>query len=200
MQSKSASVIILSGGTSTRFGSDKSAALIGGESLIARILRSIPKGFEIIIVGPDPNIYSSQYLCVVEKPMGGGPVAALKAGLDIAASHMVALIATDMPFAPPRVINLLNYMRAHDDAVMYVDDKGFKQPLAALYRVESLERAFAEMGEVDGKSMKELISHLRVQEVLMSDEVARALLDIDTQADLDRAIAFDAQVADNEAL
>lgn len=200
MQSKSASVIVLSGGTSRRFGSDKSQAKIAGKSLIAIILGSIPSEFKVVIVGEDPKIESSQYQCVLEEPIGGGPLAGFKAGLDASESELVALIATDMPFASEWVLNLINSIRAHDDAVMYVDVKGFKQPLAAVYRSTSVKRALAVMGELHGKSMRELVTHLNVQEIEMSHEVAQALVDIDTVADLEQAIAFAAKVKDNSAL
>ena len=200
MQSKSASVIVLSGGTSRRFGSDKSQALIAGKSLIAIILESIPSEFKIVIVGDDPKIESSQYLCVREEPIGGGPLAGFKAGLDTSESELVALIATDMPFASGWVLHLINSIRVHDDAVMYVDAKGFKQPLAAVYRCTSVKRALTDMGELHGKSMRELVSYLKIQEIEMSHEVAQALMDIDTVADLEQAIAFAAKVKDNSSL
>jgi len=200
MQSKSASVIVLSGGTSRRFGRDKSQAKIAGKSLIALILGSIPSEFKVVIVGEDPKIESSQYQCVLEEPIGGGPLAGFKAGLDASESELVALIATDMPFASGLVLNLINSIRANDDAVMYVDAKDFKQPLAAVYRSTSVKRALAVMGELNGKSMRELVSHLNVQEIEMSHEVSQALIDIDTAADLEQAIAFAAKVKDNSAL
>ena len=53
------------------------------------------------------------------------------------------------------------------------------------------------MGDVDGKSMRELISHLNVVQIPATPEVASSLIDIDTAADLDRAIAFEAQLKDN---
>jgi molybdopterin-guanine dinucleotide biosynthesis protein A len=200
VQSKNASVIVLSGGTSRRFGRDKSQAKIAGKSLIAFILGSIPSEFKIVIVGQDPKIESSQYQCVLEEPIGGGPLAGFKAGLDASESELVALIATDMPFASGLVLNLINSIRVHDDAVMYVDAKGFKQPLAAVYRSKSVKRALADMGQLDGKSMRELVSHLMVHEIEMSHEIAQALMDIDTAADLEQAIAFAAKVKNNSSL
>jgi molybdopterin-guanine dinucleotide biosynthesis protein A len=200
VQSKNASVIVLSGGTSRRFGRDKSQALIAGKSLIALILESIPSEFKIVIVGEDPKIESSLYQCVHEEPIGGGPLAGFKAGLDASESELVALIATDMPFASGLVLHLINSIRVHDDAVMYVDAKGFKQPLAAVYRSKSVKRALADMGQLDGKSMRELVSHLMVHEIEMSHEIAQALMDIDTAADLEQAIAFAAKVKDNSSL
>jgi len=197
MQSKSASIIVLTGGTSQRFGSDKSQALINGKTLIARILESIPSEFGVILVGQDPHIESSSYTCVQEEPIGGGPVAGFKAGLQICESEIALLVATDMPFAIAKVINLLNSMKPHDEALMYVDAEGFQQPLAALYRVEAVENAFAAMGEVHGKSMRELVSHLSITQIPATEEVSKSLIDIDTAADLDRAIAYAAQLKDN---
>lgn len=192
--------MILSGGTSARFGSDKSLALIGGKSLISRILAAIPDEFEIIIVGPDPQIQNLNYYCVQETPANGGPVAGVKAGLTLCTSEIVAVMATDMPFATARIINLFNSLTSHDDCVMYVDTAGIKQPFAALYRVEALERALHEMGAVTGKSMRELLSYLKVQEISMTDEVEQSLIDIDTPLDLARAIVFSNSLSDSSLL
>jgi molybdopterin-guanine dinucleotide biosynthesis protein A len=101
---------------------------------------------------------------------------------------MTALIAVDMPLAVPSVIKLFSEISVDDDAVMYIDADGFKQPLAAVYRVESVRGALAHAGNVDGKSMRELVSQLNVREVHLSQEISPALIDIDTQLDLDRAI------------
>ena len=200
MESKSTSIIVLSGGTSARFGSDKACALIGGQTLIARILTSIPIEFEIIVVGPDPVVQGARYMCVQENPLGGGPLAGFKAGLDVCSSEIIALAATDMPFAIGHIINLLNSMTPHDDAVMYIDPTGFKQPFAAVYRVDAVEKALVEIGDVHGQSMRNLVSQLRVREIPMSYEDAQALIDIDTQADLERAIAFSKSLEDNSGL
>lgn len=200
MELKSTSMIVLTGGTSTRFGSDKAAAVIDGQSLISRILCAIPDEIEVIIVGPDPKFAGRSYRCVQEVPPGGGPVAGFAAALEICTSEIVALLATDMPFAVTKVINLINAMKSHDDVVMYVDHNGFKQPLAAIYRVEAVEKALLLLGSVAGKSMRELISHLDIAEVEMSKEISDSLRDIDTPADLDIAIAFAATLKDNPDL
>lgn len=190
MQSNSASVIVLTGGTSKRFGSDKSQAKIGGVSLIQRILTSIPTEFETVIVGPNPMIHDARYRSVQESPIGGGPLAGFKAGLELCTSEIVVLIATDMPFAVSRTLHLMESMKPHDDAVMYVDLEGFKQSLAAVYRVEAVERALSLIGNADGQSMQTMLSHLQIREIVMSKEVTQAFSDIDTTEDLERAIAL----------
>jgi len=198
MDLKSTSFIVLSGGASSRFGSDKSKALIQGRSLISRILDSMPDEMDVIIVGPDPGVQSHAYRCIQESPQGGGPVAGFKAGIEICQSDIVALVATDMPFAVIHILNLMNMMDS--DSVMYIDNEGFRQPLAAVYRVEAVNNAFNILGNIQGLSMNEFISHLDIVDIAMSADVAHSLRDIDTPTDLEVAIAFADKLMDNPSL
>jgi molybdopterin-guanine dinucleotide biosynthesis protein A len=190
MESKAGSIIVLSGGTSSRFGADKSQAMLGHQQLIHHILTGIPKEFEIIIVGADPLFTPASYRCVQENPVGGGPVAGIAAALELCESEIVGVLATDMPFAGAHMIHLLSAMTSHDDAIMFVDSKGFKQPLAALYRREALENALSKIGNSHGASMRSLISDLNIHEVHMSPEIEKAMIDVDTPDDLVVAMEY----------
>ena len=190
MESKAGSIIVLSGGTSSRFGADKSQAILGHQQLIHHILTGIPKEFEIIIVGADPLFTPASYRCVQESPAGGGPVAGIAAALELCESEIVGVLATDMPFAGAHMIHLLSAMTSHDDAIMFVDSKGFKQSLAALYRREALENALTKIGNPHGASMRTLISDLNIHEVHMSPEIEKAMIDVDTPHDLVVAMEY----------
>ena len=190
MESKAGSIIILSGGTSSRFGTDKSQAMLGHQQLIHHILTGIPKEFEIIVVGADPLFPEIAYRCVRENPVGGGPVAGIAAALELCESEIVGVLATDMPFAGAHMIHLLSAMTSHDDAIMYLDSQGYKQPLAALYRRESLENALSIIGNPHGASMRTLISHLNIHEIHMSPEIEKAMIDVDTPHDLVVAMEY----------
>ena len=190
MESKAGSIIVLSGGTSSRFGADKSQAILGHQQLIHHTLTGIPKEFEIIIVGADPLFTLASYRCVQENPVGGGPVAGIAAALELCESEIVGVLATDMPFAGAHMIHLLSAMTSHDDAIMFVDSKGFKQPLAALYRREALENALSKIGNPHGASMRTLISHLNIHEIPMSPEIEKAMIDVDTPHDLVVAMEY----------
>lgn len=194
MESKAGSIIVLSGGTSSRFGADKSQAILGHQQLIHHILANIPKEFEIIIVGADPLFPEIAYRCIQENPVGGGPVAGIAAALELCESEIVGVLATDMPFAGAHMIHLLSAMTSHDDAIMYVDSQGYKQPLAALYRRESLENALSTIGNPHGASMRTLISHLNIHEIHMSPEIAKAMIDVDTPHDLVVAMEYLAKI------
>ena len=158
--------------------------------MIHHVLSGIPREFQIIVVGSDPLFTDVTYRCIRENPIGGGPVAGIAAALEICDSETVGVIATDMPFAVSHMVHLLSAMSSNDDAAMYVDSQGFRQPLAAIYRRESLEIAVAKLGQVHGQSMRNLLSHLAIHEIHMSAEVEKAMIDVDTPHDLTLAIEY----------
>lgn len=170
--------IVLTGGTSKRFGSDKSEALINGKTLLEILSETLD---DLIIVGPETSIKA---IYVREEPIAAGPVAAIGAGLSKVDTELVAIFATDMPFAP-RVLNQLESALLND-AAMPIDCDGYAQPLAAIYRTEKLRSALKSLGSLENKSVKELIAKLNVDQVPLVE--TELLLDIDTKEDLLRAI------------
>ncbi len=186
------SVIILTGGESRRFGSDKSHALIGIKSLVEELLTSLSRNMEIVVVGPTIENASRPLKYAREDPVGGGPVAAISAGLELVQSEFVAIIATDMPFASQIIEALSKAMPFDHDALVPLDAQGVRQPLCAIYRVASLRRALTTLGNVVSQSMRNLAQLLEVKEVSLSPELERILIDIDTPSDLERAISLKA--------
>ena len=71
----SLSAMILTGGSSSRFGSDKSQAKLGANSLIENLLFTLPPEIDIVIVGPDLENSARHVRYTQENPLGGGPVA-----------------------------------------------------------------------------------------------------------------------------
>jgi molybdenum cofactor guanylyltransferase len=191
------SAIVLTGGTSRRFGSDKSQALLANHSLLDEILLALPAGLQVVVVGPEKKRLVRVVSMTQEAPAFGGPVAGIAAGLEIVETELVAIIATDMPFVVPILLQLINQLSEEFDAVMPVDPTGFRQPLSAIYRAKSLRKAIESLGEPQGKSMRNLVALLKVREVSILDGLENQLLDVDTQADLDRAVAISKQMQDN---
>jgi molybdopterin-guanine dinucleotide biosynthesis protein A len=166
---KTWSVIVLSGGTNKRFGSDKSQALLNGVTLLNHVLSFIPAGIKTVIVGKD----------VFEQPPLGGPVAGIARGVQEVDTEYVAITAVDMPYGSSLFPQLLEAIT--DDAAMPVDSQGFKQPLCGIYRRQALLAALAKLGDVHGQSMRALCDLLLINEISVE---AGALVDIDTPEDL----------------
>ena len=169
MKSHTWSAIVLSGGTNKRFGSDKSAALLHGVSLLDHVLSFIPKEIKRVIVGKD----------VFEEPPLGGPVAGIARGLQEIDTEFVAVAAVDMPYGSALFSQLLSSIKS--DAAMPIDADGFKQPLCGIYRRVALLSAIEKLGNPHGQSMRALCELLAIDEVQVD---ARALIDIDTPEDL----------------
>jgi molybdopterin-guanine dinucleotide biosynthesis protein A len=173
-------IIVLTGGTSKRFGSDKSKALIGGKTLLELLTNGLKN---LIIVGPKTDV-EAKY--VREVPEFGGPVAAIAAGMKEVEGDLVAIFATDMPFAPKLIAPLKSALTK--EASLPVDCDGIVQPLAGIYRSAALRRALSEYEDLTGQSVKSLIAKLDVDIVPLVD--TELLLDIDTPKDLVRAEAL----------
>ena len=166
---KTWSVIVLSGGTNKRFGSDKSQALLKGVTLLDHVLSFIPADVKTVIVGKD----------VFEQPPLGGPVAGIARGVQEVDTEYVAIAAVDMPYGSSLFPQLLEVITG--DAAMPVDSQGFKQPLCGIYRRQALLAALAKLGDVHGQSMRALCDLLLINEISVD---AGALVDIDTPEDL----------------
>ena len=182
------SALVLSGGRGSRLGADKDAVLIGGASSMNHVLVSLPTAIHVVVVGPEPREPVRPVTVTRESPIGGGPAAAIAAGLEFVTSDIVAVIATDMPFAGTLLARLVQELPAGLDALMPIDTHGRRQPLCAVYRTAALRAAIASLGDPNGQSMRALTAHLAVREILIEDHTT--LHDIDTTVDLDRARAI----------
>ena len=90
--------IVLCGGRSRRFGEDKTQAALHGRPVLDWLLDSLPGGWDVICVGHERPTTRAGVRWTREHPAGGGPVAALAAGLALVSAPTVVLLGGDMPF------------------------------------------------------------------------------------------------------
>jgi molybdopterin-guanine dinucleotide biosynthesis protein A len=137
--------VVLAGGAARRLGgADKPGLRVGGRALLDRVLAACA-GARTTVVVADPRPTTRPVTWAREDPPGGGPLAALAAGLGpITAEHVVVLSA-DLPFlAEDTVVRLLSALAASDaDGVLLTDADGRDQPLVAAYRASALRRELA---------------------------------------------------------
>lgn len=196
-------VMILTGGKSTRFGSDKSQALLGETSLLDRLLTTLPDELDVVAVGPRIEKSARDVHFIQEDPVGGGPVAAIDSGLRLVSTEFAVIIATDMPFASQIVVDLVkrsSTLKEVVDALIPLDRQGVRQTLCALYRSDSLRRALTELGAVEGKSMRALTALLEVEEIELPPSLESNLLDIDTKEDMFRATSISEKIDLNKPM
>jgi len=134
---------ILAGGKSTRMGADKAFVMLDGRTLLARALdvaRSVTA--DVRIVG-DPTKFAPFASVVEDVFRNCGPLGGIHAALRSSQADQNLILAVDVPFVSPVLLNYL-IQRARDSAAMVTvaqTDGGY-QPLCAVYR-----RDFADAAE-----------------------------------------------------
>lgn len=150
--------------------------------MLDRALHACEGAQRRIVVGP-PRSGVVAIWCQ-EEPPGGGPVAALAAGLEAVRAPLVALLACDLPYTTSGTVREL-VAAARDDGAILVDDAGRDQPLVGAYRVSCLVRALSALGPpYTGVAMRSLIARL---DLVRLPDRSGASLDCDTWEDVEVA-------------
>lgn len=190
--------VVLAGGAARRFGSDKLEASLGQHRLLERAVLGLPTGSRLVVVGPVRDMLAADHptMYVREDPPGGGPAAAMIAGLLAVTGHdaasaddLVVVLPGDAPAAGAAASLLLAALRddgAHS-AVVGVDARGREQPLQLALRRSAVDRLIAVAGPARAHD-----ASARVLLAGLGDDLGRVALpddlptDIDTRADLDQ--------------
>ena len=192
----SVDAIILAGGRSSRLGGVAKASLFrDGRTLLQLAIDAArAAGGRVVVVGPEART-TAPVRFVRERPVFGGPAAAIAAGLDalrdgVAAEGptQVAVLACDMPDAAPALAAVLEAAATGTgtDGWVAVDDSGREQSLLAVYHREALERRVAALrasqpsGDLAGVSVRQLLAGLVLRQVPIPDDT---WADVDTWAD-----------------
>ncbi|MFI8390544.1 NTP transferase domain-containing protein [Streptomyces sp. NPDC085540] len=181
--------IVLAGGAAQRLGgADKPALSIGGRALLDRVLDACPDARTTVVVGGRrATARPVHWTC--EDPPGGGPVAALDAGLRRTTAELVLVLSADLPFLDRETVRALLDAPGVDGAMLR-DPGGRDQPLVAAYRSEPLRREIAllaaEHGTLTGLPLRALTAALDLARVTSRP---LASFDCDTWDDLAAARA-----------
>ena len=134
---------VLCGGRSSRFGADKALHVIGGRTLLDRVLASLAPAQERLLVGRPYPIDGARF--VPDLRQGQGPLGGLETALEAAASAWLALAACDLPCLTTGFWRLLCSHARDGRAVVVRDPQGRLEPLATLYPRSALTEARARL-------------------------------------------------------
>lgn len=177
--------VVLTGGTAARMdGADKAAIELDGTTLLERALAATMTAVEVVVVGEQVPT-TRPVTWTREDPRGGGPAAALLAGMDmfLRAPELIAVLAVDMPrVSAGTFVRLCDAVNDDHDGARLVGGDGRTQPLCAVYRWAALDRARPVSREDEyGLPVHALLDGLRLADVRAQGDEAR---DVDTWADL----------------
>ncbi|MEU5056981.1 NTP transferase domain-containing protein [Streptomyces sp. NPDC056121] len=179
--------VVLAGGAARRLGgTDKPAVRVGGRPLLDRVLAACATaGTTVVVAEPRPTAHPVRW--TREDPPGGGPVAALDAGLRATTADQVLVLSADLPFLSEQTVrSLLDALNAGTaDGVLLTDADGRDQPLVAAYRSAPLRHHLAELAAahddgLSGLPLRLLVGRLELTRI--TDPVAS--FDCDTWDDI----------------
>ncbi|MFI0964261.1 NTP transferase domain-containing protein [Streptomyces sp. NPDC021080] len=99
--------VVLAGGAARRLGGeDKPGVRVGGRTLLDRVLAACADaGRTVVVAGPRPTARPVEW--AREDPPGGGPLAALDAGLRHTVAPYVLVLSADLPFLEEKTVRRL---------------------------------------------------------------------------------------------
>jgi molybdopterin-guanine dinucleotide biosynthesis protein A len=175
--------IVLAGGRSRRMNvADKTALRLGDRTLLDRAVAACANAQRVVVVGPARPV-TGAVSWTREEPPGGGPAAAVAAGLPQVDAAAVVVLAADLPFVTTAVVDAL--VAALDggcvdwDGVVCADDTGRTQWLCGAWR----RTALLGCRLVTGASLHDTLGVLRFQ-VIVTTTAPPPWFDCDTPADL----------------
>ncbi len=195
--------IILAGGKNLRLGRTKATEIIGGKSIMERVIERLrPLTDQMLIVTAAggikfPGTDEAEFLTDLYPDYG--PLGGLYTGLAASQnSHSIA-VACDMPFLNTRLLGYMVEQAGDYDAVVPRLDGGMVEPLHAVYSRNCL-KIIRERLENKQLSVNSFIRALRVRyieeaESQRLDPKLLSFFNINYQADLEKAIAIEAESA-----
>lgn len=188
--------IVLAGGRSTRFGSDKLAATFAGVPLVRRAVDALATVTDGVIVVLPPGVDRDDLpdgVTVTRDPQEGeGPLAGLHSGLLAAVrTDQVVVAGGDMPELQPPVLRLL--LDTLDDAgvdAAALADGDRARPLPVALRTWPAADAVHTLLHAGRRRLRDALDSLRtavIDEATWTalDPGRRTLRDVDEPADLD---------------
>jgi len=126
--------IILAGGKSSRYGSNKALVKFNGTRLIERAVAAMKTVFQrVVLVTNSPDDYAFLELPMVQDLIKGlGPIGGIYTGLETISEKAGLFVACDMPFLQEGLLRHMVDVRQDFDAVIPRMD-WMIEPLHALY-------------------------------------------------------------------
>jgi molybdopterin-guanine dinucleotide biosynthesis protein A len=185
--------IILAGGKSIRFGRNKALEIIGGMTLVERVIKQLlPITNRIVLVTDGDNNYFSEIKStevITDIYPANGPLAGIYTGL--CSSHTVVniLVACDMPFLNTVLLEYMVNLLPGFDAVIPRWPNNQIEPLHGIYSIDCIPmmKKYLENNQLSiSKCLKEMhVLYFNQREFSKFDPEFLSFFNINNQADVD---------------
>jgi molybdopterin-guanine dinucleotide biosynthesis protein A len=193
--------IILVGGKARRFaGCAKSELVVGGSTILERMLAATEAAATRVVVGARPadaTPLPAGVPQVLEDPPGSGPALSVQAGLAAVpdSCDRVAVLGGDLPFLSSEALRLLHLNASKagpETGAVFCDNAGRRQWLCGLWPTRLLRANAAEVEP--GAPARHLFTGIEVETVTWERASPPPWFDCDTPEDLDQARTWAAEL------
>ena len=186
--------ILLAGGESKRMGRPKAGIKLGGRSLLQRALDPLLQicGTTMLVTRTPLEFADLDIQLVRDLVPGEGPLGGLATGLFHANTPWAMVVACDLPFLRPEVMEHLAAMTVNAPSgprAFVPRTEGGWQPLAAVYSTECLKPAQALLS-LGGRKVDDVRHHgvawhsIPAEEFVPMDDTLQSFINLNTPEDL----------------
>jgi len=174
--------VVLCGGKSRRFGSDKAQAMYSGTNLVTRAFRALQEiTIEIVVASGSPErAYVPGVVHVHDRWADAGPLAGIEAAFFHSKASALLLLAADLPLVSTTDLQVL--LDAFKSPLTVASDRssGRLQPLCAIWH-RSLHEPLQLYLESGGRSVMGFLDGHSIQPVAFD---SRILLNVNKSGDM----------------
>jgi molybdopterin-guanine dinucleotide biosynthesis protein A len=182
--------VILAGGKSSRFGSNKALAMVDGKPLIQHVADLMSSLFpECILITNTPAEYEFLSLPMAhDRYQDSGPLAGIHAALLKISTPRAFVVACDMPNLSPELIQYICNINEQEYEVIIPSPEKGQEPLFGIYHKKSLEVIESYLQQKDFKIISVLedlqVRRVSEQEILSITEDLGCFKNINRPTDL----------------
>jgi molybdopterin-guanine dinucleotide biosynthesis protein A len=198
------SAVILAGGFSRRFGSDKGLVLLQDKPLVRHVIDSVtPIVDEVLVVVSSHKqmndfkpIVKNTAKLVIDKDESQSPLIGTITGFESTNGDYSILLPCDAPLVSTKIVKFLLDMCTNKSAVIPRWPTGYIEPLQAVYHTKSAlcaaKSALAE-GKLNMRAMISNLPHVRYVSTIVLEQLEPELLtffNVNTPQDLKKLSTF----------
>ena len=183
-----ATLIILAGGESSRMGLPKHLLPTSGGTVIGHLIAKLSSLFvETLVVGGGLQLAGEGFRTVEDARPEQCPLVGIYSGLCAAKTDLAFVLACDLPFVKPELVQYL-LSRSHEADIVVPVAKGYYEPLCAVYRrtaipviQEALDRGALKITEIYDRLQ---LCKVTEQEIKRFDPELSSFLNLNTPKQL----------------
>jgi molybdopterin-guanine dinucleotide biosynthesis protein A len=183
--------VILAGGANKRFdGMTKANIVIGGKTIISRIIDTIKDVFqEIIIVTNTPEEFKEyiNYKIVSDQFLNAGPLGGIHAAIKTSSKEALFVFAGDMPLLDKKIIiRQIEFYNSHKCDILIPLIIKYAEPLHSIYNTSIIDTLEDYLAKGNNYSVSEYckLQNVRYMQLEDSNKISDTFTNINSPSDI----------------